>query len=472
MQSKKQSTLFSSKLTIEKVIENLKKLPELEGKGTVDKKIGLISELLTSADPIESKYITRTLLNDLRIGVGSGVIRDAITWSCLDKENKEDFDLVQSSYDTLTDFKLVFEKAIQGKKELENIELNPGNPLKVMLALKAESIADGIERCKDNEGKVGFEFKYDGFRMLINKDKKGQIKIFTRRLDEVTKQFPEVKEYVSKFIKADTFIIDSEAVGYDKKTKKYLPFQNISQRIRRKYDISQVANDFPVEINAFDLLYLNGKSLIKEPLKERTKLLRKIIKDEKWKFVSARQLISNNELEAQKFYEEALKEGEEGIMIKNLESPYKPGARVGYMLKLKPISNELDLVITGAEYGTGKRAGWLTSFDLSCRDPSTNELFEIGKVSTGIKEKSEEGTSYENMTELLKPLIISEHGTTIKVKPEIVLTIAYQEIQKSPSYTSGYALRFPRFITLRTDRSINDIATIEEIEYEVKKAKK
>ncbi len=472
MKSKKQSTLFSSKLTTEKVIENLKKLPELEGKGAVDKKIGLISELLTSAESLEAKYITRTLLNDLRIGVGSGVIRDAITWSCLDKEKKEDFELVQSSYDTLTDFKLVFEKAIKGRKELEEIELNPGNPLKVMLALKAESVADGIERCKDAEGKVGFEFKYDGFRMLINKDEKGQIKIFTRRLDEVTKQFPEVKDYVSKYVKADNFIIDSEAVGYDQKTKKYLPFQSISQRIRRKYDIAQVAHEFPIEINAFDLLYLNGKSLIKEPLKERTKLLRKIIHDEKWKFVSAKQLITTSEEEAQKFYEVALNEGEEGIMIKNLESPYKPGSRVGYMLKLKPTSNEFDLVITGAEYGTGKRAGWLTSFDLSCRDENTGELLELGKISTGIKEKSEEGTSYENMTDLLKPLIISEKGTNVKVKPEIVVTIAYQEIQKSPSYSSGYALRFPRFITLRADRNINDIATIEEIDIEVKKAKK
>ena len=153
-------------------------------------------------------------------------------------------------------------------------------------------------------------------------------------------------------------------------------------------------------------------------------------------------------------------------MIKNLESPYKPGARVGYMLKFKPEMNELDLVIIGAEYGTGKRAGWLTSFDLACRDQDTGELLEIGKISTGIKEKAneEKDTTYDNMTKLLKPLIISEKGTSIKVKPEIVMTIAYQEIQKSPSYTSNYALRFPRFITLRADRSVNDIATINEIE--------
>jgi DNA ligase-1 len=466
---KSQSTLFSSAVTTDKVLENLKRLPELTGKGTVDKKIALISELLSGATSVEAKYIIRTLLNDLRIGVGSGVLRDAIVWACFEKDDKEATELVQSAYDKVTDFALVFEKAVKGKKELEKVEFSPGQPLKVMLALKAESLEDGFERV----GKPAvFEFKYDGFRMLINKDEKGNIRIFTRRLDEVTRQFPEVKEYVKKFVKADNFIIDSEAVGYDKKTKKYQPFQSISQRIKRKYDIEKVAEEFPVEINAFDLLYLNGKSLINEPFKERTKLLRKIVKGEKFKFVPAEQLITNEIKEAEKFFEKALKEGEEGVMIKNLNSPYKPGARVGYMLKLKPTANEFDLVITGAEYGTGKRAGWLTSFDVACIDKDTNEFLDIGKVSTGIKEKSEEGTSYEDMTKLLKPLIISEKDKNVKVKPKIVITVIYQEIQKSPSYSSGYALRFPRFTALRTDRDVSDIATISEIEKEVKKAKR
>jgi len=467
IKNKKQSTLFSSKLTTAKVLENLKKLPELTGKGTVERKISLIAELLSDASPIEAKYIIRTLLNDLRIGVGSGVLRDAIVWSCFSKEDKEAYDLVQSAYDKVTDFALVFEKACKGKNELEKIEFGPGQPIKVMLALKAESIADGFERC----GKpAAFELKYDGFRMIINKDDNGNIKIFTRRLDDVTKQFPEVKEYVKKFVNAKTFIIDSEAVGYDKKTKKYLPFQNISQRIKRKYDIEKMSQEFPVEVNAFDLIYYNGKSLINEPFKKRSELLREIIKNEKWKFVAAKQIITDNEKEAEEFYKEALKEGEEGIMIKNLSSPYKPGARVGYMLKFKPSMNEFDLVITGAEYGTGKRAGWLTSFDIACRDPETNELLDIGKVSTGVKEKSEEGTSYEDMTKLLKPLVISEKGRSVKVKPEVVITVVYQDIQKSPSYSSGFALRFPRFTALRPDRTVSDIATIDEVEREYKKA--
>lgn len=456
-----QSTLFSSSLTTDKVLENLKKLPELIGKGTVEKKLSLIAELMTSASPIEAKYIARTLMNDLRIGVGSGTLRDAIVWACFDRDNKESYEKVQAAYDKATDFAAVFQKALKGEKELAKIELSPGKPLKVMLALKAESIEDGFERV----GKpAAIEFKYDGFRMLINKDEKGNVRIFTRRLDEVTNQFPEVKELVKKHVNAKTFILDSEAVGYNKKTKKYTSFQDISQRIKRKYDIEEMAKELPVEVNVFDILYCNGSPMIDEPFEKRTELLRKIIKAEKWKIKASEQLITSDEKEADKFYRRALKEGEEGIMIKNLKSAYKPGARVGDMLKFKPASNEFDLVITGAEYGTGKRAGWLSSFDVACR--SKDEFLEIGKVSTGLKEKSEEGTSYEEMTKLLKPLIKSEEGKHVQIKPKIVITVIYQDIQKSPSYSSGFALRFPRFTALRPDRSASDIASLSDIEKE------
>jgi DNA ligase-1 len=474
---KKQSTLYSHKLTTEKVLENLKKLPELQGKGTVDKKLSLISELLTSSSSIEAKYIVRTLLNDLRVGLGSGTIRDSIAWSCFDKErekeeNKEEYkeflNLIQESYDRSTDFAVVFEKACKGRESLKRIELTPGKPLKVMLALKAENIADGFERCKNSEGKLALEFKYDGFRMLLNKSEDNKIKIFTRRLDEVTIQFPEVVDYVKKHIKAKTFIIDSEAVGYDKKTKKYTSFQSISQRIKRKYDIDKLASELPVEINAFDILYLNGKSLIDTPFEERTKILKELIKKEKFKFTTAEQLITDNQKKAQEFYEKALKAGEEGIMFKNLNSPYKPGARVGHMLKLKPSEKELDVVITGAEYGEGKRAGWLSSFDIACYDEDSEKFLEIGKVSTGIKEKSseEENTiTYEELTKLLKPLITKEEGKHVKIKPKMVITIIFQEIQKSPTYESGFALRFPRFTRLRDekDKPLKEISTLKDV---------
>ncbi|MFH1308358.1 MAG: ATP-dependent DNA ligase [archaeon] len=457
---KKQRSLDSKLLTVDKVLYNLKKLPELVGKGTVEKKLSLISELLTSASTIEARYIIRTLLGDLRVGVGDGVLRDSITLTFLEK-TKENLDLVQSAYDKTTDFALVFEKARKGKKELEKVELTPGVPVKVMLFLKAKDIEDAFKIV----GKpAAFEYKYDGFRMMINKNK-DDIKIFTRRLDEVTKQFPEVVSYVQKYVKGDSFILDAEAVGFSPTQKKYRPFQEISQRIKRKYDIELISNKLPIEINIFDIIYYSNKSLILTPFKDRRKILEKIVKGKKWQLVLAKQIITEKSEEAEKFYQQALNEGEEGIMVKNLQAPYKPGARVGYAVKIKPEDNELDLVIVKAEYGTGKRAGWLTSYTVACQD-SDNNLLEIGKVSTGLKEKESQGLSFMEITKKLKPLIEKESGREVIIKPKLVVTVTYQNIQKSPKYASGYALRFPRFTRIRLDRGIHDIAFLNEIKRE------
>jgi DNA ligase-1 len=182
------------------------------------------------------------------------------------------------------------------------------------------------------------------------------------------------------------------------------------------------------------------------------------------------QIITSSEEEAMKFYKEALKVGEEGIMIKTLEAPYKQGRRVGYMAKLKPVLNDFDLVIVGAEHGTGKRGGWLTSYIVACRDEKNdNELVEVGKVSSGLKEKEVEGTTYEEMTKILKPLTIGEKAGVVKIKPKVVVSVNYQNVQESPSYSSGYALRFPRITQYRPDRRINDIATLDDIKSAARK---
>ncbi len=156
-------------------------------------------------------------------------------------------------------------------------------------------------------------------------------------------------------------------------------------------------------------------------------------------------------------------------MMKNLSAPYKPGARVGFGIKIKPEAKEFDLVIVKAEYGTGKRAGWLTSYTVACK--SEGEFLEVGKVSTGLKEKEEEGLSFKGLTKRLKPLIEKESGREVKVKPKIVVTVIYQNIQDSPTYASGFALRFPRITRLRPDRSVNDIATLSEIKRDYKEQK-
>ncbi len=464
---KKQMTLASHVITTKKVIENLRKLPELIGRGTVDHKLKLIVELLTSATPIEALYLVRTLIGDLRIGVQESTIKYGILKAFFNN-NKEYEDRLQRAIDKSNDLKVVFTIARQGKiKELDKIKLKVGHPIKAMLAQKAKNIDDAFKKLGTP---MAIEYKYDGFRMLIHKTN-NKVTLFTRSLENVTKQFPEVENYVNEFIKGDSFILDSEAVGYDKKTKKYTDFQAISQRIRRKHKIGEMQKKLPVEVNVFDVLYHDGKSKLDIPFKKRRELIEKIVTNHPYKLIASKFKKTSDKKEVEEFYKEALKDKQEGIMMKNLDAEYKPGRRVGHMLKLKPETNELDLVITGGEWGTGKRAGWISSFILSCK--RGDKYLEIGKVGTGILEKAidENSITFDKLTELLKPLIIKEKAKNIKIKPKIVVSITYQDIQKSTNYESGWALRFPRITTLREDRTAVTIATLKEIEEDFKNSK-
>jgi len=467
-QGKSQSTLHSSELKTEKVLENLRKLPELEGQGTVDKKISLITELLTSAKPQEAKYLVRTILGDLRIGTQESTIRDSFVEAFFKESEKiEAKKIIQSALDKSNDLGKIFELSKKSDlKNLEKVSVKIGNPIKVMLAQKVPTIADGFKKVGTP---AAIEYKYDGFRLIIHKDTSGKIDLFTRRLENVTTQFPEVAEYVKEFVKGKDFILDSEAIGFDKKTKEYKPFQDISQRIKRKHNIEEIQKKLPIEINVFDIIFYEGKTLLDKPFQERSELIRKIIKDQPYKIVSSKQIITSDEKEAEEFYAKALDDNQEGVMMKNLSAIYQPGSRVGHMLKIKPDERDLDLVITGAEWGKGKRSGWLTSFIISCYDETSESYKEIGKVSTGLKEKSSEGMSYEELSKILKPFIKKETGRTLEVEPKIVLSITYQEIQKSPTYSSGFALRFPRFTVLRPDRTAETISTLKEIKEDYEK---
>ena len=486
IKKKKQSTLGSHELTVKKILKNLREIVTIEGQGSVDKKISLVAELLTSAKPSEAKYIVRTILNDMRIGVGEGSIRDSIVWTFFGKELKVDYnkkennievedrekynqyvDAVQRAYDIANDFFSVAEAAKkQGLKGLGQVAMIIGIPLKVMLALKVEDIEEGFKRC----GKPAeFEFKYDGMRMQIHRNN-DEIKIFTRRLENVTNQFPEVVECVKKYVKENKVVLDSEAVGYNKKTGKYLPFQNISQRIRRKYDIRKMSEQFPVEVNVFDIINYKGKSVINEPFNERKNIIKKIIKNVPKKIKVAKSIITPNKKEVSDFYKEAIDSGNEGLMVKKIDAPYKPGARVGFMCKLKAKQETFDLVVVKSEWGEGKRSKWLSSYSIACIED--NKFLEVGKASTGLKEKREEGLSFSEITDLLKPLIKREEGKEVTLKPKIVIEVGYEEIQKSPTYSSGFALRFPRVVSLRSDKDPQDATTLDIIKDAYRKQKK
>lgn len=458
---KKQSTLFSRRLTVQDVYEDLRKLPEITGKGAIDRKLALLRKLLISADSLSSKYIIRTVLSDLRIGVGTGVLRDAIA-----KAFDRDKSMVEQAYNTTTDFSEVVELASQGKLASAGISID--KPIRVMLYQKVKDIEEGFERV----GKpAAIEYKYDGFHCMIHKDGR-RIVLFTRRLDNITAQFPEIVKVAKTNIKAKQAIVEVEIIGLDKSTGLWLPFQSISQRIKRKYDIERVAIEFPVQACAFDLLYLNGKSLLSSPHKDRYAALKKILTKSKGKLELAKQLVTGDLDKAEEFYQEALSMGNEGVIMKKMDAEYKPGSRVGFGVKIKPVMEPLDLVIVGGEYGTGKRAGWISSFVLACR--KGDEFLRIGKVGTGIKEKEEMGVSFKELTKLMKKDIVSSKDREVVVKPKIILEVAYEEIQKSPTYNSGYALRFPRLLRLRDDKSLDEVDDLKRVErlYDAQRGRK
>jgi len=451
--SKTQSTLFSGKLTIDQVFTNLRKLSEIEGSGSTGKKIDLIADLLSAADKVSAKYIVRTCLEDLRTGAGFGVLRDSIA-EAFGVETEH----VQTAYDLTTDISRVSKVAkTEGDKGLLNLKLSVGNPVKVMLFKKSESIEEGF----DVVGKpAAIDYKYDGFRLQIHRSG-NEIKLFTRNLENVTLQFPDIVKMIDRDVKAKEFIIDSEVIGYDKKTGEWKPFQDISQRIKRKYEIDEMIKEVPVMIIVFDIINLNGENLIEVPFSQRRDKLSKIINEDPLAVSLAKELITGSLEEGNNFYAKALSDGVEGVMMKKLDSVYKPGSRVGYGIKIKPVMETLDLVVVGSEWGTGKRANWLSSFILACRDG--NDFKEIGKIGTGFKEKDEEGVSFGKMTKLLKPLIVSKSGREVRVKPGVIIEVKYEEIQKSTNYDSGFALRFPRFVRLRDDKGLNDVDDLKRV---------
>jgi DNA ligase-1 len=460
IKKKKQVTLLKKKLNVERIFSNLQKLASISGPGSQERKLNLIVELLVSVRPKETRYVVRTILEELRIGVAEGIIRDAIVKAFLFKEKmgkekkKEITGVVEHAWNILSDFGEVAKIAKKdGIRGLKKIKVQLGRPIHMMLGEKAESIEDVIK----NFGRIAVEFKYDGMRAQIHK-KDNKIWVFTRRLENITTQFPDLVELCKENLKTRECIVEGELWGLDRKTQFPLPFQKLSQRIHRKYDIEKMAKEIPIQMNLFDVIYLDGKMLFDRKFKERRKILEKITKEVPGKFKLADQVITDDVKKAKKFYKKALDLRQEGVFLKLLNSAYVFGRHVGGWYKIKPIMETLDLVIIGAEWGTGKRVNWLSSYILACRDPDTGKFLPCGMMGTGLTEKQ-----FEEMTNVLKELVIAEKGKKVELKPKIVVEVAYQEIQKSPHYDSGYALRFPRLQKTREDKSPDEADTIDRV---------
>lgn len=441
---KRQSTLGNRQLTVETVFENLRKLPEVSGKGSQERKISLISELLSQASGKEARYIVRTVLGEMRTGAATGIVRDAIS-----KAFSKDRGEVEHVYDIVGDYGKVAEMARDGKLKAD---IEVGSPIRVMLADRAGSLEEAVGAFES----PAIEMKLDGFRAQIHKSG-NRVRIFSRRMDDVTRQFPEVAELARKCIRPENAIIEGEIMAVSKDGRP-MPFQMLSRRIQRKYDIERMVKEIPVRTDLFDIIYINGKSLMDVPLKKRWEMLGEALSQAKGKFSLVGHIETKDIKKAEDFYRRCLSLGEEGVIVKNLDAHYQPGRRVGFWLKVKPIMEPLDLVITGATWGEGKRAEWLGSLVLSARD-SKGMLVPTAMLGSGLTDEQ-----LEYLTKKLKKLITEENGRDVRIKPCIVLEVAYEEIQKSPKYESGYALRFPRLLRLREgEKKPEDADTTETI---------
>jgi len=441
----RQTTLFEKSLSILEVRNVLEAIAEASGHGSRERKERLIESLLGRALPIEVKYLIKIMVGEMRTGLQEGLMEAAVSKAFSIPLKK----IQVASMLTGDVAETAALCAKEGPDGLLKLKFKIFRPVKPMLAQMAE---DPEEALKEHGGKTAFEYKLDGARIQIHKSG-GKVRIFSRRLTDVTKSLPDIVEIIRQRVKPDEAILEGEVIAVGKNGNP-LPFQHLMRRFRRVYSIERMIEEIPVELYLFDIIYMNGKSLISFPYVERRRRLEEAVSG----VFLTKQLITSNSKEAEHFLEEAINEGHEGLMAKRLNSPYIPGIRGKHWLKVKKTLEPLDLVIVAAEYGTGRRHEWLSDYYLAARDEETGEFLTIGKTFKGLTDRE-----IEEMTERLKQIAVEERGHIVIVKPQIVVEVAYNEIQKSPKYKSGMALRFARITRIRDDKGPEEADTIQRV---------
>ncbi|MFT4905626.1 MAG: DNA ligase-1 [Natronomonas sp.] len=427
-------------LTVAEVDAELRGLAAAAGAGSTDTKLDTLFGLFNRAEPLEARFLARLVLGEMRIGVGEGTVRDAIA-----EAFEVSVESVERALQVSNDCGLVAETARdEGTAGLDSVHLEIGRPVKAMLA-QAGTAVDALESWNT----AAVETKFDGARVQVHYDG-DTVQLFSRNLEDVTDPLPEVVEFVDDQLDVPA-ILDGEVVAIDDAGDP-LPFQEILRRFRRKHDVAATREDVAVELNAFDCLHADGEDLLDEPLTARHECLSGLLDAGVSELTITSEADQVADLEAA-----ALEAGHEGIMLKNPESAYTPGNRGQNWLKRKPDVETLDLVVTGAEWGEGRRANVLGTFLLSARDGDDYET--LGKVATGITDEE-----LADLHELLEPHVRSETGTEVDIEPAVVFEVGYEEIQASPTYSSGYALRFPRFVGVRADKSPADADSLDRIE--------
>jgi len=471
----KQIIINSKKYSILDVHELMMKISSTTGHGSKSIKIKLLSNFFSVSTPSEAKYIIRFALGQLRLGFGDYTILEALS---LALTNNRKFKLeLEHAYNICNDLGYIGELLFSGGVvAIKNINVTLFKPIRPALAERAITTHQIVEKM----GKTyAVEQKYDGFRCQIHK-KNNKVKIFSRNLDETTHMFPDIVKEVINSIKEEEIIFEGEAIAFNEVTHEFLPFQETIQR-KRIYDIENKIKEIPLHLFAFDLLYLNKKSYLNISYEKRQKKLKEILKNSE--FISpAKRIISKSEEDLEKFFEESIEQGLEGIVAKSLNSNYIAGARKFSWIKMKrsyrgELSDSLDLVIIGYFNGKGSRAVFRFGGLLCAVYNKEKDIFEsVSKLGTGFSQK--QMIEFEKLLNKIKlktkPIRVnSVIEPDFWVEPKYIIIVRSDEITKSPTHTSwkenntGYALRFPRLIskneTIRKDKNAEDATTTKEI---------
>ncbi|WWC72029.1 uncharacterized protein I206_105988 [Kwoniella pini CBS 10737] len=493
-----QPTMFKPKaLTVPYVFQNLTDIAKSIGNASQAKKVGIIKKLLAACQGNEAKFIVRSLEGKLRIGLADktlvvalahaivlkGMSEKKIPHDLLAAKLEEGAEIVKSVYSELPNYDLVIPALLEGGVEglKARCRLTPGVPLKPMLAKPTKAIGEVLDRFEGKE--FTCEYKYDGERAQVHLLEDGSIAVFSRNSENMSAKYPDLVEQVPRAIKPSvkSFVIDAEAVAFDLETKKILPFQDLSRRKRK--DVKTEDITVRVHLFAFDLLYLNGESLLTKEFKERRAMLQEHFQPVESEFAFAKSSDSKSTEEIGAFLEESVKDGCEGLMVKMLassNSTYEPSRRSMNWLKLKKdylsgVGDSLDLVVIGAYYGKGKRTNVYGAFLLACYDQDSENYQTICKIGTGFSEDF-----LLESYNLLKPLEIEvprgdmEIGSAkpdVWFEPKIVWEVLTADLSLSPVYAAahglidsrGISLRFPRFIKIRDDKSADEATSAEQV---------
>jgi DNA ligase-1 len=460
-------------LSIGRVFESLQSIARTSGKGSQQAKVDMLVQLLAQVSAREARYIVRTILGTHRIGVAEMTFLYGLAKGFTGR--KDDKRILESAYNVLSDLgEVAFRLADKGIGSLERVKPSPGVPVRMMLATRVKDLDEVPSHLK---GRIFTEYKYDGERVQIHLDREDRIYAFSRRLENITHQYPEIIEQVSKTLRAREAIIEGEVVAIEPKSGKLQPFQVLMQR-KRKHDIERYREEVPVALFLFDLLFLNGTDLLPAALARRKLLLIKHITE--MSNVNVGKFIETEEMtEVESYFQEAVARGAEGVVIKGAESPYLAGHRGWHWIKFKKeyqkeLADSFDVVIVGALYGRGHRAGSYGSVLAASFDPKTNKYYSFTKVGAGFTDKV-----LKSLPRILKPYVIPEKDRLVETgmpadvwfEPVKVIEISGAELSISPVHTvardklgkGGLALRFPRFLRWRDDKTAEEATTVQEI---------